>query len=230
VISSAQLRGKEKGRPVYDMDEIVGEIRGHAVVLTGCRKGAVRRALAERGPEAAFVRAGDPGGPVRPGGVMVELIDHQLPEDSMRNEVLAELAAALGVATVATNAVHYATPRQGRLAAAMAAVRARRSLDEMAGWLPPAPAAFIRTGAEMQDRFHRFPGAVQRAAVLGVDAAFDLKLVAPDLPPFPVPDGHDEVSYLRHLTFEGAAAATAPARPTRRHIGNWSTNWRSSLS
>lgn len=56
------------------------------------------------------------------------------------------------------NAVHYATPTQGRLAAARAAMRARRSLDEMAGWLPPGAVAFIRTGAEMRDRFRPFPG------------------------------------------------------------------------
>jgi error-prone DNA polymerase len=215
VISCAQLRGEEKGRPVYDMDEIVGELRGHAVVLTGCRKGAVRRALLERGPKAAFVELAILVDRFGREEVMVELIDHQLPEDSTRNDVLAAIAAELGVATVATNAVHYATPQQGRLAAAMAAVRARRSLEEMAGWLPPAPAAFVRTGAEMRDRFRRFPGAVQRAAVLGVDAAFDLKLVAPELPPFPVPDGQDEVSWLRYLTFQGAARRYGPRESNR---------------
>src|SRR4051812_1984136 len=49
VISEAHLRGAEKGKPVYDLDEIVAELRGHAVVLTGCRKGAVRQALLTRG-------------------------------------------------------------------------------------------------------------------------------------------------------------------------------------
>jgi error-prone DNA polymerase len=53
VISNAQLRGEEKGQPVYDHDEIVEELRGHSVVLTGCRKGAVRQALTRFGPAAA---------------------------------------------------------------------------------------------------------------------------------------------------------------------------------
>ena len=38
-------RGEKKGRPVYDLEEIVDELRRHAVVLTGCRKDAVRQAL-----------------------------------------------------------------------------------------------------------------------------------------------------------------------------------------
>jgi error-prone DNA polymerase len=56
VISHAQLAGGEKGRPLYDLDDLVDEPAGHVVVLIGCRKGAVRRALAERGPAAALPR------------------------------------------------------------------------------------------------------------------------------------------------------------------------------
>ena len=43
----------------------------------------------------------------------------------------------------------------------MAAVRARRSLDEMDGWLPAWADQHLRTGAEMAERFARWPGAVE---------------------------------------------------------------------
>ncbi|GDY29244.1 error-prone DNA polymerase [Gandjariella thermophila] len=205
VISRAQLDGKEKGRPVYDLERLAAEAGGHWAVLTGCRKGAVRRALAERGPRAAVDELRRLVALFGAEHVFVELVDHGLPEDTDRNDLLAGMAGEMGLPTVATNAVHYATPRRGRLAAAMAAIRARRSLDEMAGWLPPAPAAHLRSGAEMAERFARYPGAVQRAAVLGVQCSFDLRLVAPELPPFDVPAGHTEDSYLRELTYRGAA-------------------------
>jgi error-prone DNA polymerase len=143
------------------------------------------------------------------------MIQRRLPDDGgQRGEigsevdtaqfVLQHIAHKLGVATVATNAVHYAQPAQGRLAAAMAAVRARRSLEEMAGWPPPASTACLRSGSEMAFRMRRYPGAVRRAAVLGVELAFDLALVAPKLPPFDVPPGHTEDTYLRELTYTGA--------------------------
>ncbi|MFL6127155.1 error-prone DNA polymerase [Actinophytocola sp.] len=205
VITDAHLRGEEKGRPVYDLDQVIQELRDHCVVLTGCRKGAVRQALTAVGPHAALeevARLVDWFGPY---AVAVELYDHQLPLASTHNDWLATIAAELDIPTVATNNVHYARPDQGRLAAAMAAVRARRSLDDMDGWLPPAPLAFLRSGEEMHNRFRRYPGAVQRAATLGLGCAFDLRLVAPQLPPFDVPDGHDEVSWLRELTWRGAA-------------------------
>lgn len=100
--------------------------------------------------------------------------------------------------------MHYAHPRQARLAGAMAAVRARASLDEVAGWLPPGATRHLRSGEFAARRFSRFRGAVANAAVLGLECAFDLRLVAPRLPPFPVGDGHTEDSWLRELTMRGA--------------------------
>src|SRR4051812_4765486 len=53
AITDAQLRGDEKGRPVYDLEELSDRGRGHWLALTGCRKGLVRSALARNGVEAA---------------------------------------------------------------------------------------------------------------------------------------------------------------------------------
>ncbi|MGI8798948.1 MAG: error-prone DNA polymerase [Pseudonocardia sp.] len=206
TISTAQLRGREKGKPVYDLAEVAADTAGHVLVLTGCRKGAVRQALQRGGPPAAARELAHLGELFGPENVAVELTDHALPADTERNDALAALAAAAGLPTVATNAVHHASPARFRLATALAAVRARRSLDEADGWLPPAGAAHLRSGAEMADRFDaRYPGAVRRAAELGRELAFELKLVAPDLPPFDVPGGRSEKQLLRELTYRGIA-------------------------
>ncbi|MDQ3977969.1 MAG: error-prone DNA polymerase, partial [Actinomycetota bacterium] len=53
--------------------------------------------------------------------------------------------------------------------------------------------------------FARYPGVVERAAEYGRACAFDLALVAPRLPDYPVPPGHTEMSWLRELTARGAA-------------------------
>lgn len=52
-ISDAQLAGGEKGRPVYDLEELAVIGAGHWLVLTGCRKGLVPHALLTRGRDAA---------------------------------------------------------------------------------------------------------------------------------------------------------------------------------
>ncbi|OLF13607.1 error-prone DNA polymerase [Actinophytocola xanthii] len=204
AITTGQLADtSEKGRPVYDFHEVVEETRGECVVLTGCRKGAVRAALLREGPAAAFAELARLVEAFGQDNVHVELIDHGLPLDTTHNDLLAEMALELRLPVVATNAAHYAQPNRGDLAAAVAAVRARRSLDELDGWLPPAPTAYLRSGAEMARRFARYPGAVHRAAMLGLQLSFSLDLVAPNLPLFELP-GHTEISYLREKTYAGA--------------------------
>jgi len=214
AISAAQMAG-EKGAPRTSLAALAGDdrARDHWLVLTGCRKGAVPRALVEAGPAVAqreLARLVDAFGREN---VAVELWDHGDPLDSARNDGLAEVAVRAGVDVVATNNVHYATPSRRRLATALAAVRARRSLDEIDGWLPAAAGAHLRSGDEQARRFARYPGAVAGSAALGRECAFDLQLVAPNLPPFPCPPGHDEMSYLRELTEQGAEVRYGP-RPT----------------
>ena len=209
-ITRAQLAGGEKGRPVYDLDELTAAAGEHWLVLTGCRKGPVRRALAAGGPAAARTALAGLLDRFGRDAVAVELTTHLLPTDDEDNDLLAELAQEFGLPVVATTGAHYAAPRAARLGAAMAAVRARRSLDEADPYLPAGPGAHLRSGAEMARLFARYPTAVDTAAALGRECAFDLKLVAPNLPPFRVPPGHDENSHLRALTMAGAARRYGP--------------------
>jgi error-prone DNA polymerase len=217
ALSLGQLAG-EKGAPRFELDELAATAAGAAGggssgawwVLTGCRKGTVPAALVEEGPAAGtreLRRLIERFGRDR---VVVELWDHGDPLDSVRNDALAELAHRHDVPCVATGNVHYAAPAGRPLATALAAVRARRSLDELDPWLPAAAGAHLRSGAEMARRFARYPGTVERAAELGAAAAFDLALVAPSLPPFPCPEGLDEMSYLRRLAEEGATKRYGP--------------------
>ena len=123
------------------------------------------------------------------------------------------VAAAAGVDVVATNNVHYATPAQRPLATALAAVRARRSLDDIDGWLPASPLAHLRSAAEQARRFDRWPGAVERTVEIAHACAFDLHLAAPELPDHDVPPGHTEMSWLRELTRAVLPSATRARIP-----------------
>ena len=222
AISEGQLAGA-KGAPRIDYRRLV-ELGGagtgdHWLILTGCRKGAVPRALAAGGTPAARRALGRLTADFGAANVAVELWDHGLPGDSVRNEALAGLAADADLALVATGNVHHHSVDRQRLAAALAALRARRSLTEIDGWLPPA-GRHLRSGAEQAARFARWPGVVERAADLGRECAFDLQLLAPALPPYPCPDGLDEAGYLRRLVTDGGARRYGP-RGAERVAGAW---------
>ena len=219
AISTGQLAG-EKGKPTYHLEALGAAADGRWLVLTGCRKGAVPAALAGTstadGLAAARRELDRLVALFGRDNVVVELIDHGQPTDSARNDALAELAGNVGLATVATNNVHYATPRGARLAAALAAVRARRGLDDMDGWLPAAGGAYLRSGAEMVRRFARYPGIVDRTVHIGRECAFGLDLLRSRLPRFTVPPGYTEMTYLRELTLAGARSRYGVPTPRSR--------------
>lgn len=205
AITAGQLAGGEKGRPTYSLEDLAARADGHWVVSTGCRKGAVRRALAgEGGADAAWLELDRLVALFGRDHVVVELTDHGDPMDQVRNDALAELAARARLPVLATNAVHYATPGEHRLASALAAVRARRSLDELDGWLPASDGLHLRSGAEMLARFDRYPGAVAHSVTLARDLSFRLRSARPKLPRQEVPAGHTPMSWLRELVWDGA--------------------------
>jgi error-prone DNA polymerase len=210
AIAEAHLEGGEKGRPVLTLDALADRHDGHWQILTGCRKGPLAAALTDEGPAAAARALDhliDRFGRDR---LAVELWDHGTPVDGPRNDALAVLAAGRGVSPVATNNVHYATPARFPLATTLSAVRARRTLEDLEGWLPSSATACLRGEAEQLRRFARWPGSVERAGELAAECTFDLRLVAPRLPDFPVPEGHTEQTWLAELTRQGATERYGP--------------------
>ena len=205
AITAGQLAGDEKGRPLYSLPGLAEQSGGEWMVLTGCRKGDVRLALAEHGERAAEREVARLAELFGRDNVLVELIDQGGPRNTTDNDALARIAGRLGLPVVATNNVHYATPAQYPLATAVSAVRARRSLDEMDGWLPASAAAHLRSGREMAARFSRYSGAVESTADIADDLSFRLRSARPRLPKQEVPAGHTPMSWLRELTWRGAA-------------------------
>ncbi len=204
LVTKAQMRG-EKDHPIYSWDDLAVAATNHDIhALTGCHSGAVPKSAA----------AGDLGATIGEASRLrelfgprthMELWHHGMPEDDGRNDLMWEVAQKLGLSTVATNQVHYHDRRDAYLSEVLAAIGGRRTLIEADGFRPATDQRYLKRPDEMGQRFIRYPGAVERAAELGRRLAFDLGLVAPELPDFPMP-GHfqDEMDYLRHLTWEGA--------------------------
>lgn len=208
AMTDAHLRGDEKGRPVYALDDLAERGRGHWAVLTGCRKGTVRRALDVGGERAAAEELDRLTSLFGLEHVLVELSPRPGADDT--NRALARLADVHGLDVLAAGNVHHATPRQHRLAAAMAAVRARRSLAELDGWLDLSASAHLRSGAETTAALSALPDglgerAVARSVTLADELAFDLRKASPALPKRQIPEGHTADSWLRVLAERGFA-------------------------
>ncbi|GAA2014721.1 error-prone DNA polymerase [Brevibacterium samyangense] len=213
AITTANLRG-EKNRPVFDLEELAETSRTHGDwwILTGCRKGLLLPHLDDAdGGVAALRRI---VGMFGRDNVAVELTRSGVPEDDARIRHLEELAARFHLPVVATNAVHYATRSRFRNAQVRAAVRSHRSLDEVAGWLPPTATARIHTGEEMARRFS--PKALAGAVRLARDCAFILTAAKAGLPAAPIPAVPTEPAHTAAAHAEPGHTGltrTAPAEP-----------------
>ena len=224
AIAEAHLATGAKGMADHRLTDLAAAAAGQWLVLTGCRKGAVRQVLERRrGPDGygtldlvgARLELDRLTSLFGRENVAVEITDTGDPWDSERNDALAEVARRARLPLVATGNVHYARPEDADLAGALAAVRARSSLDDIDGWLPGGQGYHLRSAAEMATRHRRHPQAVRTAAELAAECAFDLASVAPRLPPYPVPAGHDEASWLRELTRRGALERYGPPHAER---------------
>lgn len=204
LISQAQMRG-EKDRPVYRWEDLaVAAKKGDLVALSGCWQGAIPGA-AQMGDHDRAAREAARLREIFGRRLHIELWDHRMPEDDLRNDLLWDLARELNLPAIATNNVHYADRHDADLAEVLAAVGGRRNLAEQDGFRSATDERYLKSPVEMARRFAKYPGVVERAADLGLALAFDLELVAPELPEFPMP-GHfrSEMEFLRHLAFEGA--------------------------
>lgn len=208
-ISAGQLAGA-KGAPVYDLQQLSAAAADREwAVLTGCPDPG--QPVVELGDVvAAVVRLQQLAALVGEDNLYVELVDHALPTDSLRNDTLYDAATQLGLPVVASGAVHYARPAQARLAQAMTALRRREDLAAAAGYLPAAPTAHLRSPTDTARRLARYPGVLKATVQLGRACVIDLANLTPQLPGFPVPAGHGEMSYLRQLVYRVADYTYGP--------------------
>ena len=239
ALSNAHLAAGRKDVLHLTVEELAATGAGEWMVLTGCRKGPVRAALRGGGVPGGRAPGNAPGSPTPAGyraarteldrlvglfgreNIAVEVTASLAAHDAAEHSALAALASEFHVPLVATGNVHCAAPADQPLADVLAATRARMSVEELDGWLPAHP-AHLRSAEQMLHLHRRHPEAVGAAADLAEELSFDLQLIAPNLPPFPVPPGHTEASWLRELTERGATERYGP-RHAERTPGAWTT-------
>lgn len=130
--------------------------------------------------------------------VILEYVVAQDPLDADRFDALDAARQEHGLRAVATTRAVSAT-RDGRhLAAAKQALALKQSLADATPELPP-----MTTWLRPYDLLSRALGhrayLLDAAASIAEECAFELRLVAPELPRWDVPDGHTEQTWLEHL-------------------------------
>jgi DNA polymerase-3 subunit alpha len=134
----------------------------------------------------------------------VELQDHGLVDDAKVIPPLIEIGQRLGAPLLATNDSHYVHRHDAEAHDALLCVQTGATRDDPNRFKFEGEEFYLKTADEMRSLFSGQPEACDNTLLIAERADVEIEFGKPVLPAFPVPDGHDEDSYLRELTLEGA--------------------------
>ncbi len=164
-----------------------------------------------------------------PDHLYVELQDHGIADQIKANRHLIEIARHLNLPLLATNDSHY-THREDAVAHdALLCVQTGAQVDDPKRFKFEGSEHYLKSSAEMRALFAEAPEACDNTLRIAERVDVEIEFGKPELPRFTVPSGSTEDEYLRELTFEGPAVATARPSPTRWPSGS-TTSWASSTA
>jgi DNA polymerase III subunit alpha len=134
----------------------------------------------------------------------VELQDHGLEEQKVVNRELLKIAKELNIGLLATNDSHYTNREDAEAHDALLCVQTGRTVDDPNRLRFETDEFYLKSASEMRHLFRDHEEACDNTLLIAQRADFEPVFGSPVLPAFPTPPNHDEDSYLRELTMEGA--------------------------
>ena len=187
LMAGAHMASGEKGVVHYPpLPEMAAALAGTCIVLAGWRWADHLDELVECFGVANVVK---------------EYEATMLPEDADRHTILRAVGPP-GLREILTAAPGAATRDGARVAGAKRALGRRKAISAASADLHPMGAPWLRSGEQLAAMMPDDTAMIAEAVKLAGECAFALDLVAPELPRFPTPDGHDEMSWLTHLVAE----------------------------
>lgn len=136
--------------------------------------------------------------------VFMELQRHRIRGETVRNRQLIELAERSGLPLIASNGPCYAQ-REGRLLQdAFTALRHHTNLDSAGLLLAANSQRHLKSEAHLRELFADLPHLIDNTQRVVEQVEFSLTNLGYEFPEYAVDDGHDQDSFLRERTFEGA--------------------------
>jgi len=139
-----------------------------------------------------------------------ELQRHYHREEEAHNQATVECARRLGIGIVATNHPAYAVPAQRELLDVFTCIRNHTTLAQAGRLLERNNERHVKTPAEMARLFADLPEAVANTREISSRLNFTLADLGYEFPPYPVPWGETQISFLRKRTEEGARIRFQP--------------------
>ncbi|MFO0840461.1 MAG: DNA polymerase III subunit alpha [Phycisphaerae bacterium] len=175
------------------------------ICTSTCLGGEIPQALLKRDMKSARQIAEqflDIFGPER---FFIELQDHGMPEQQQLNPELSELAGKLGVATIATNDVHYLTHDDVEAHDVLCCISTRSRVAEENRFKFPTDQFYLKTPEEMAAALPQYREALANTLRVAEMCNVEFDFSKRHAPVYRTPAGKNADEYLRELVYAGAA-------------------------
>jgi DNA polymerase-3 subunit alpha len=218
LVTRSYLEGQQRGAPMIERAWLTAESLGGLVVLSGGPDGDIGRAIA-RGREDEAARCLDAWLDLCGDRFYLEVQRTGRPGELVYTEAALDLAAARGVAALATNDVRFLTRADFEAHEARVCIHDGALLADPARPRRYSEEQYLKSPAEMAELFADCPELLMNTVEVAKRCSLEIKLGASMLPAYPVPVGSTTEDYLRDEAQRGLrdrlAATPAPGSAPR---------------
>ncbi len=181
--------------------ELIAEHSSGIIATTGCPSGEVQTRLRLGQRREALESAAKWREVFGADNYFLELMDHGLSIERRVRDGLLEIGRTLGIPPLATNDCHYVTRDAALNHEALLCVQTGKTLSDPNRFKFDGDGYYLKSAAEMRGIWDdQVPGACDATLLIAerVSSYADVWAPRDRMPVFPVPDGHDQASWLRH--------------------------------
>lgn len=181
--------------------EIIAEHAEGIIATTGCPSGEVQTRLRLGQQAEALESAAKWRDIFGAENYFLELMDHGLSIERRVRDGLVELGRTLGIPPLATNDCHYVTKDAAHSHEALLCVQTGKTLSDPNRFKFDGDGYYLKSAAEMRALWdNEIPQACDSTLLIAerVQPYDDVWAPRDRMPVFPVPEGHDQGSWLRH--------------------------------
>ena len=201
LLTRAWTRGVVKAQALVQWDGL-RELSDGLILLSGAQAGPVGQALLQ-GNTALASELALRMAEAFPHRFYLELQRAGRADDEPHVAAAAQLAARLKLPVVATHPVQFATADDYEAHEARVCIAEGEILGNPRRERRFTPEQYFKSSAEMQALFADLPSALANAVEIARRCNLTLVLGKPQLPNFPVPEGHTIETYFRQASVEG---------------------------
>ncbi|ORA79127.1 DNA polymerase III subunit alpha [Mycobacterium malmoense] len=181
--------------------ELIAEHADGIIITTGCPSGEVQTRLRLGQHREALEAAARWREIVGADNYFLELMDHGLDIERRVRDGLLEVGRTLNIRPLATNDCHYVTRDAAHNHEALLCVQTGKTLSDPNRFKFDGDGYYLKSAAEMRQIWDdEVPGACDSTLLIAERVQSYDEVWAPRdrIPVFPVPEGHDQSSWLRH--------------------------------